>query len=540
MNSFLQKVLKYCLRPIAFGLVVLVSWVFYFLLSDTLNPYDNTINSALIPQFSQVNLPFEHKFDSVNSLPLIWSTLIDIDQDGIDELFVGWWRDQHDGFFKYTDGKFIGIDSLLPTQKSANLTTLAASSVDIDNNGREDLIVSRENWVTVYYTQAWEITNQKLLDLEIDPSSTAAWLTFWDIDKDWDLDLFMSAYLQKENIDGFTNFSKDYGAYSELYLNNGDWEFTQYTDAAGLRYQHNTFQWVFVDVDNDTWLDLVVAYDTGEPRVYKNNGDTTFTNMPTPYTDTYSYPMGVWVWDYNNNGLTDFFFSNIWSSVPKFMAKWNLENTDNLFPEWFLFDNQWSFSFKDDAPRAKVADFEFSRWGVFADMNNDSLQDLIVSENYVNFPAHKVSWLRLPWRFLIQKSDNTFVATEKESWVINRHYGITPLVSDFNEDGNLDLVWINIDGPMQTLLSNESTWNYLKIQTVQNAKTIWAKITVTTSSGTKITEDLITGEWLSSNQSSTVHFGLWEDTVDTLTILLPSWTQEVLEDIETNSTLSLF
>jgi hypothetical protein len=283
----------------------------------------------------------------------------------------------------------------------------------------------------------------------------------------------------------------------------------------------------------------VVAYDTGEPKVYKNNGDTTFTNMPTPYTNTHSYPMGVWVWDYNNNGLTDFFFSNIWSSVPKLLVKWNLESADTLFPKRFLFDNKWDFIFEDDASRAQVADFEFSWGAVFADMNNDSLQDLIVSENFADFPIHKISSLRLPWRFLIQKPDNTFVATEKESGVVNKYYGITPLVSDFNDDGSLDLVWINIDGPMQVFVSNESTWNYLKVQTTQNAKTLGTKITVTTSSGKEITEDLITGEWLSSNQSSTVHFGLWEDTVDTVTILLPSWTQEVLEDIETNTTLSL-
>ena len=45
------------------------------------------------------------------------------------------------------------------------------------------------------------------------------------------------------------------------------------TKAAGLDYIHNTFQGVFVDMNNDSWLDLVVAYDTGEARTYKNNGE---------------------------------------------------------------------------------------------------------------------------------------------------------------------------------------------------------------------------------------------------------------------------
>lgn len=108
-----------------------------------------------------------------------------------------------------------------------------------------------------------------------------------------------------------------------------------------------------------------------------------------------------------------------------------------------------------------------------ADMNNDGLQELIVAENYVEFPPHKV--FKLPGRFLTQKEDHTFVATEQESGVVNKHFAITPLISDFNLDGYQDLVWVNISGPAKVFLNKGGDNNYLQLTFLENAKKYWCK-----------------------------------------------------------------
>ena len=237
----------------------------------------------------------------------------------------------------------------------------------------------------------------------------------------------------------------NYGATSELLLNTGNENFVSITKEAGLDYVHNTFQGVLVDIDNDSWLDLVVVHDTGEARTYKNNGDLTYTMKPNPLTKKFAYPMGLAVGDYNNDGLVDFMFSNTGSTLPRALAKGDIKDASLFNEKWILFRNDGDFKFTDTAAETKIADYEFS-WGcTFADMNNDGLQDLMVAENYVDFAPNKL--FRLPSRFLVQKEDGTFAPTEEKSGVVNPHYAITSLVSDFNNDGYLDMIWVNINTP---------------------------------------------------------------------------------------------
>ena len=132
-----------------------------------------------------------------------------------------------------------------------------------------------------------------------------------------------------------------------------------------------------------------------------------------PTTGKYGYPMGIGVGDYNNDGSPDFFFSNTGSSVPGVLARGDLDKEDVFNPKWILFRNDGGFKFTDVAEQTKVADFEFSWGAIFEDFNLDGRQDLVVAENYVAFPPHKL--FKLPCRFLVQRADNTFAAVEEQA-----------------------------------------------------------------------------------------------------------------------------
>ena len=502
--------LKKILKIVGILVLLLIVLVLGFFWRDSVSDkYDVSIDANKIPKFTQVELSFTHKYNNEKSLPIAPSALIDINNDNVDEVFFGGGMSQEDALFAYREGKFIEISSEvnLPEKGSAT-TTVGVVSADFDNNGFVDLLIGREDGLRIYYNTNGKFT-ETIINTPMNEKSNPAGLTVGDIDKDGDLDIFMATYLKKELMEGQTIFTDpNYGATSELLLNNGDNTFKSITKQAGLDYVHNTFQGVLVDIDNDSWLDLIVAHDTGEVRTYRNNGDLTFTMKENPLTNNYAYPMGVAVGDYNNDGLVDFMFSNTGSTLPRLLAKGDIEDASRFNEKWILFKNEGNFRFTDAAEDAKIADYEFS-WGcTFADLNNDGLQDLMVAENYVDLAPNKL--FRLPSRVLIQKEDHTFVPTEAESGLVNPHFAITSLVSDFNKDGYLDMIWTNIDTPSLAYINNGGDNNFLQVDLGDNAKSQGATIQIETNKRT-LTEYLVSGEGLASDQTALIHFGLGKD-----------------------------
>ena len=489
---------------IVIGLLILALLIFvlWFFWNDANSEkYDVTIDNNMVPIFSKADLNFKHQYNSEKSLPIVPSALIDINNDHIDEVFFGGGMDQEDAIFGFRNNSFVDISSEVHLPKKGTSTTsTGAVSADFDNNGFTNLMVGREDGLHLYYNTNGTF-KETLIDTPMNDKSTPSGFTVGDINKDGFLDIFLGTYIKKELMEGQTIFKDPtYGSTSELLLNNGDNTFKSITKEAGLDYIHNTFQGGLIDIDNDSWLDLIVVHDTGEVRTYKNNGDLTFT---------FAYPMGLGIGDYNNDGLVDFMFSNTGSTLPRALAKGDIEDASRFNEKWLLFRNDGDFKFTDTANETKIADYEFS-WGcTFADMNNDGLQDLMVAENYVDLAPNKL--FRLKSRFLVQKEDGTFAPTEEESGVVNPHFGITALVSDFNLDGYLDMIWVNIDSPSLAYINKGGTNNFIQINLEDNAQAIGAKVTVETNSK-KLSEWLVTGEGLASDQTALLHFGLDKDT----------------------------
>ncbi len=531
-----MKIVKKILGGFVALIIILLVVVAIKFSRDRNNPYDNTIADNLIPTFKEIPINFTHQFNGKESLPVTASVLIDINNDGVDELFLGGGYNQQDEIFSYENGKFVSISEKVGLPKKENNTTLAGASTDFDNNGFTDLIVSREDGITIYYNNQGEFTAQKI-DYDLADNATPLGLTLGDVNKDGYTDIFVSNYIRKKQMVGQNNFSKNYGPQSLLLINNGDNTFKNTTIEAGLEYIHNTFMAVLIDIDNDTWLDLIIAYDTGEIRTYQNKGGETFELKENPTTNKYAYPMGIAVGDYNNDGLVDFMFSNVGSTVPSFIASGNIEDKSLFNPSWIFFENKGNFVFEDVAEQTQTKDFEFSWGAVFADMNNDGLQELIVAENYIAFPPHKV--FKLPSRFLVQKEDHTFVSTEEKSGVVNPNYAITPLVSDFNQDGYLDLIWTNIGSPVLAYINDGGDNNFIQVILDDNAENLGAKVEVITTGGKKITEDFIVGEGLTSDQSATLHFGLGKDNVKSVIVKYISGKEYSFSNPKINTRLTI-
>lgn len=526
---------------ILIGLIVAVaSFVVYKSYNDTKDPYvqkcDFTVPESEIPTFKDVDINFVNKFNDATDLPFMGSALIDVDNDGVDELFVGGGHNQRDGIFKFVDGKFENISDEVNLPKGEKTGTIGAVSFDLDENGSTDLILARRDGVFFLKNIEGKFESQKL-DITVTEKSNPISLTFGDYDKDGDADMFLCTYLKPEAMEGQNIFNKHgYGSNSIMLRNDGDLVFTDVTEELNLTYTHNTFQAIMVDIDDDGWLDIVVAYDTGRPRVYKNNGGKDFSVMDTPLTGKFSYPMGIALGDYDNNGKVDFFFSNTGSTVPGFLAKGDLTEDQEFISDWILFKNEGDFKFTDAAKATKIADFEFSWGAIFEDFNLDGRQDLSVAENYIAFPGNKL--FKLPCRFLIQRDDQTFAAVEQQAGVINMNYAITPLSSDFNQDGYPDLIYVNLDGPVRVLLNGGGKQNYLKIRFPETGKFAGAKAEVKTANGKRMSDFYVIGEGLCSDLSNVLTYGIDpEDTISEVIITYTDGTIEKLIDVELNQTI---
>jgi len=532
--------IKGLLKSIAIYLVIIVAVLLSLLTwlsaNDRAVDYDVSSDGLTIPTFTETTLPFIPQYDEALTLPFTASAIIDIDGDGVEEVFIGGGINQNDVFYAYTEGEFVDITARTQWQKQTPDNTFGAVTMDLDKDGDTDMLVTRQSGVWQYTNQGGTFTEKKL-DLDLDSKTVPLSVALADLNRDGLFDMYVSGYIARKHVEGETIFNQVYGGKSALYLNTGK-GFRNITKESGLEYQHNTFQAIFIDMDNDNLEDLVVAHDTGQVRTWKNLGDLKFANMPNPTSDYFSYPMGIAVSDLDNNGLPDFFFSNVGSTTPDAIVRGDLRDEQVLNKKWLMFENQGDFTFTDSAEKRKLADYEFSWGAIFEDFNLDGKDDLVVSENYVGFPTHAVPFWRLDGRFLLQTDAGEFSEVSDQAGVQNRLFGISPLTADFNQDGAPDLVHVNLLGEQKVFLSNAPTNHFLKVKLPNTVESIGAKITVNLVDGRTLKQSFIVGEGLCSDQSHTLIFGLEHTEVESVNVNYLNGTHSEANDVRSNSILN--
>ncbi len=214
---------------------------------------------------------------------------------------------------------------------------------------------------------------------------------------------------------------------NSLLRNNCDGTFTDVTAAAGLAVPATQTQTaVWVDIDNDGYLDLFVGNENSPSQLFRNKGDGTFEDISKRAgTDRTAYTKGVVAADYDNDGYVDFYVSNL--------------DGNN-----FLYHNNHNGTFTEVAAKAGVQKplQSFATW--FFDYNNDGLPDLFVTSYYVSVDESVRSYLSLPLNAETMKlyknmGDGTFqdvtheVGLEKAFMPMGSNFG------DIDNDGFLDI-----------------------------------------------------------------------------------------------------
>jgi tetratricopeptide (TPR) repeat protein len=195
------------------------------------------------------------------------------------------YRNLHNGSFEPIPSRQTGLD--------ASGSGVACAVGDFDNDGLPDLAVVLAGRVILYHNLGRGKFEDVTAKVGITPVNNPRGLTFVDFDHDGDLDLFVT---------GSTVPGK--GGPNVLWRNNGNSTFTEWTGPTGLAGQGNTTQAMLSDINNDRAVDLIVT-GQGAPRVYLNQREGAFREMPV-YADA-SLPgtSGVSVFDFDKDGWMD-------------------------------------------------------------------------------------------------------------------------------------------------------------------------------------------------------------------------------------------
>lgn len=457
-----------------------------------------------IAGFAEVPVPFIHRWDDVHH-PFTGAAVIDIDGDGRPEIFVGGGEGQEDGLLSYVDGQF--KDVISGTGLSDLSATHGATSIDLDGDADVDLIVAREDGVYLYLNEVGVFT-KKLVPVTLPADAVAFDVTVSDIDRDGDGDLYVSVFIDLESFRSATYNDPAHAKKNILLLNNGDLTFTDVTESAGVASLQNTFLSVFVDLDGDLWQDLVVAQNTGEVEIFRNTGKATFERIEA--AEGHGFWMGLAVGDIDKDGDQDLLFTNVGDSIPSFLTRGDLRDDQVDTLEWLLLRNEGDMKFSDVTQQYGLTDHGFAWGAVFEDLNLDGDLDLIVAQNYIKWPVHRLfkldgkAFLQLPNSG--QHTEGRYFQQDKLG-LDNPYFGQSPLIVDFSGDGKPDMLWINMDGPVRAFVNRE-TGNFINVELPDTVASQGTSAYLETENGNSYTRQLLNSVGMLTDQSPTLTFGL--------------------------------
>ena len=375
--------------------------------------------------------------------------------------------------------------------------------------------------------------------------------SFFDYDHDGYLDLFVSNYVDFD-IDHLPEFGQGQtctyksipvqcgprglkGAGDSLFHNNGDGTFTEVSKKAGVSDPEGFYGLGVLtgDFDGDGWADIFVANDSTPNFYYHNNGEGTFKEMGftagTAVNENGSEQgsMGVTAGDYDHDGRLDIFITN-------FADEYNT-----------LYHNDGPNSFTDVSYAAKLAalSLPYVGWGTkFFDYDNDGWVDLLVVNGHV-YP--QLPNYRQPRLFHRNNRDGTFteISAQFGSIFTELHASRGVAFGDIDNDGDIDILIADLDGPPQLLRNdNGNANNSILIKTVgtkSNRDGIGARVKVVAGDLSQV-DEVRSGDSYLSQSDMRLHFGLEKRTkVDSIEVRWPSGVVDKITGVGVNRIITI-
>lgn len=487
------------------------------------------------------------------------ATVFDFNNDGYEDLFITGGMAPDALYLNKKDGTFENIYEQSGLKTKLKYITQGAVSADVNKDGWRDLfittITTKENkgkiprapnllFINNGNGTFRDATKEYGLD-KYQSFSTAA--MFGDVNNDGYPDLYVGNYFNEfqgklsliddEAIVGSKQMAKGY-----LLINKNGKKFVDEYDAYGMVHRGFGFGGVFTDFDNDHDLDLIINHDFGYKNTpnklleneypdenFKDISDTTKMNLGMN-------AMGIAVGDYNNDGLLDYFITNIRGN--KFMV-----NQGKGKP---FIDMSQKLGTRFTWVADKEGVYQPVSWGAnFADFDNDGDLDLFVANGCLN------PFVEPNPDYYFENINGHYFNKSEEKHMADRGVSRGSVVFDFDNDGDLDLLVVN-QKPINNSFSqssptlfyrNESNnGNWLKVQLTgidADKNGIGARVEITIGKQKTIRE--IDGGSSHSSQNSTIaHFGLGNaKMVDTVRVTWVGGKEQIIVHQKANQLLNI-
>jgi len=438
---------------------------------------------------------------------------------------------------------------------------------DYDNDGFDDLFVTYWGRSVLYHNNG-DGTFTDVSESAGVAGTEGTWgagCCFLDFDRDGHLDLFVASYLNFDPVKAPRPGESAYCRYNEipvpcgplgfaggtnvLYRNRGDGTFANVSEASGIARPRGTSSMTFVssnwrptgsygmgaasaDFDNDGWPDIYVACDTAPSLLYRNNHDGTFREVAVAAGCAFDEGgaalagMGVGVGDFDADGWLDIARTNFSEQVTT------------------LYRN-YGGAFADSSIRAGLGvNRKYVGFGVgFGDFDNDGWKDIFIANGHVYSQiAGRNLHLKYRQPKIVYRNLGTGrfedVSAKAGDAIRGENLGRGCAFGDFDNDGDVDVVVNNLDGP-PSLLRNDSRHQNTSIMikcvgTRSNRSGIGTRVKVTSGGHSQI-EEVMSGSSYYSHSDFRVHFGLARATAaDLVELTWPSGIKETFRDLPAN------
>lgn len=460
---------------------------------------------------------------------------------------------------------------------------------DFDQDGRLDLFVCNSMGRNYLYRNRGGLTfTDVLTDVGLPPLEELTWGAAWiDYDNDGDPDLYLTQggfdnadvnrlYRNDLNTLGrFTDVTEvanagggrrwsvgaawadyDNDGFLDVYIanqrqpnvllhNRGDGTFEDVSVTAGVDDDGNARFPLWFDYNRDGWMDIFVPNQRGVHRLYRNNGDGTFTDVAAR-AGIRSIPVNAWVpitEDFNHDGWFDLYIV-VW-------------NTPKTAEPSVLYLNQGDGTFLNVGGATHTGIIAKTMSVQTADLNNDGHMDILMGNGEPSSPGENFLLLNA---YDVDTGTLTFVNVSQASGLTavtpGRSHGIG--VADADEDGDLE-VYISDGGPAPASQrreryrgtnepnhfflnegGNSNHWIKLRlVGTVSNRDGIGAEVRVRVQDVTQY-RLVKGGSGFSSMNTPVLHIGLGAATeADWIEIHWPSGIVERREHVPADTTLTI-
>ncbi|HEV8272886.1 MAG TPA: VCBS repeat-containing protein [Chitinophagaceae bacterium] len=534
----------------------------------------------------------------------------DFNNDGLQDLYFTGNMVPNKLYLNKGDLKFQDITKESQTD-GKGIWSRGVAVVDINNDGNMDMYVcatAKRNPLKriniLYVNQGMDkngipVFKDMANEYGLADTTQSTMAYFFDYDNDGDLDLYIGVnHIGKDEYTNTFRNRKINGEHSStgrLYRN--DWNdslkhpfYTDVSRQAGILIEGFTHAVDIFDINNDGWQDILVLNDYISSNVlYINNHDGTFTDRSMDYfKHTAANSMGSDAVDINNDGLDDVIEVDM-SPEDNYRKKmfqspnsyFNYQNSDkygyqyqyvrnmiqlNMGPSMGQMDSIKHPVFADIGFYCGIAETDWSWTPLVADFDNDGNKDILFTNGFPkdvtdhDFIVFKSSATRLIskkdmldeipavriHKYIYKNNGNLTFTNKTNEWGLEEaSFSNGAAYADLDNDGDLDVVINNIDDPAMIyenrIVNKIEKKNFIDIKfkgPAGNINGVGAKVIVHQKDSIQTFLNNPYRGYISS-VSSVMHFGLGNSGLDSIEVIWPGNSRQVIPNPSINATLQI-